>query len=223
MLVAHGKKYARLLKRHCSAETPTILDIGCAAGFLLKGFEEEGWRGVGIDANQTMVDYGKKQLGLDLRCQTIEKYAFNESERIDAAMMVQVLPHLSDPLAAIETVHKMLNEDGLVLIETWNYQSLTARAFRQSWHEYNPPSVLHWFSKSGLQSVLKESGFEIIKTGRPTKWISVGNGVSLIKHSLRTSTLGKIATLPLSVIPKSLKAPYFLDDVFWVLAKRKKR
>ncbi|MDB2686086.1 class I SAM-dependent methyltransferase [Mariniblastus sp.] len=230
LLIHHGKKYAAVLERYRKTADRKILDIGCAAGFLLKGFQDKGWDGVGIDPNHSMIKHGIQEFGLDLRHQSIEEFAQmgegpkgskQDSPKVDAAVMVQVLPHIADPVSAINAVSSTLNEQGLLLIETWNWQSLTARAFNKKWHEYNPPSVLHWFSKSGLRKLLSDSGFEVVAQGRPTKWISIGNGVSLIRHSLRDSTLGRFAAAPLGLIPKSLKAPYFLDDVFWMVARKR--
>ena len=229
LLIHHGNKYAALLERHRKTVERKILDVGCAAGFLLKGFQDQGWDGVGIDPNRSMIEHGIQEFGLDLRNQSVEEFAqsleaggdsIKSSPKVDAAVIVQVLPHIADPVSAINAVGSVLNEQGLLLIETWNWKSLTARAFNQKWHEYNPPSVLHWFSKSGLRQVLNGNGFEVIAQGRPIKWISIGNGVSLLRHSQGDSVLGKIATTPLGLIPKSLKAPYFLDDVFWMLARK---
>ena len=228
-LIHQGKKYAAVLERYRKTANRKILDVGCAAGFLLKGLQDEGWDGVGVDPNHSMVDHGVQEFRLDLRHQSIEEFSRSGrsggrekgSPQVDAAVMVQILPHLTDPVSAINAVRSMLNEQGLLLIETWNWQSLTARAFNKTWHEYNPPSVRHWFSKSGLRKLLNGNGFEVIDQGRPIKWISIGNGVSLIRHSLRDSALGKVVTLPLALIPKRLKAPYFLDDVFWMLARKR--
>ena len=230
LLIHHGNRYAEVLERYRKTADRKILDIGCAAGFLLKGFQDKGWNGVGIDPNQSIIQHGIQEFGLDLRHQSVEEFAQlreriedskEGSSKVDAAVMVQVLPHIADPISAINAVRSTLNDQGLLLIETWNWQSLTARAFNRNWHEYNPPSVLHWFSKSGLRKVLSDNGFEVVAQGRPIKWISIGNGVSLIRHSLRESALGRVATTPLGLIPKNLKAPYFLDDIFWVLARKR--
>ena len=46
LLRAHGKRYANLLKRYI--DTGTMLDVGAAAGFILQGFIDCGWKGCGI-------------------------------------------------------------------------------------------------------------------------------------------------------------------------------
>ena len=47
VLCAQGRRYARLLSKY--THKGKILDVGCAAGFVLKGFEQSGWKGYGID------------------------------------------------------------------------------------------------------------------------------------------------------------------------------
>ena len=221
-LIRQGEVYAKRLARHLETSERTILDIGAAAGFFLKGLENQGWHGVGVEVNSWMADYGRSRLGLEMRTQSVETFvASNSSPDFDAVSMIQVLPHLIDPRATIRSVFRVLKPRGLLLIETWNRKSLTARTFGRQWHEYNPPSVLHWFTRHSVGQLLQSEGFEVVDWGTPTKWIDVGNGVSLIRHTLRDSALGRITTRPLTWIPKRLKVPYFLDDLFWIIARKR--
>ncbi len=71
--------------------------------------------------------------------------------------MIQVMAHFVDPLDAFDRVARANKNDGLCLIETWNCQSLTARLFGKAWHEYSPPSVLHWFSPARLARLAGEA------------------------------------------------------------------
>ena len=49
LLRERGRGYARLI---AGATTPgRVLDIGAAAGFVLQGLCDEGWRGAGIEPN----------------------------------------------------------------------------------------------------------------------------------------------------------------------------
>ena len=214
-LIKAGNKYAKLLEPYVGAGR--LLDIGAAAGFILTGFEQCGWNGVGVEPNPSMAELARRR-GCDVLNSTIE--ALPDQEPFDAIILVQVISHLRDPLAVLNRAHDLLKPGGVLLIETWNRKSLTARVFGRYWHQANPPSVLHWFTKPHLQMMLERCGFTVVQRGRPIKLISVGNGVSLILHSVRESALGRLVTTPLAVVPKSLKAPYFLDDVFWFVAQK---
>ena len=219
-----GSRYSRLLKRllpnrpDSSKQSPRVLDIGSAAGYLLQGFVDNGWQGTGVEANGSMARFGREELGLDVRHSTVE--TFQSDHQYDAATMVQVLPHLVNPAESLNSIRNQLSKNGLLLIETWSCRSLTARAFGKNWHEYNPPSVLHWFSRSSLGRLLRKHKFEVVKQGRPVKWIHVGNGAAIFKKSLGESAFKTGITSVLDRVPSSLKVPYFLDDVFWVVARK---
>ena len=221
ILVAQGAKYAALLERH--TQPGRVLDIGAAAGFLLRGFVDRGWSGVGIEPNATMASHANELNGVQVHAGTLEDSNDLEPNSFDAVSLIEVISHLREPMAGLKRIHQLLREEGLLVIETWNRSGWTARAMGKHWHQYNPPSVLHWYTPKHLTSMLQKCGFEVVDRGRPTKWISVGNGVSLLRHSMRESTVGRIATSPLALVPKKLKAPYFLDDVFWLIAKKTKR
>ena len=220
LLIEQGQKYGRILKRH--HDVGDLLDIGAAAGFLLKGMCNAGWFGQGIEPNETMVNHGTRELQVDLKHGVFEELEYAR-DLFDAVSLIQVISHLRDPMRCLKQINHVVKDDGLLLIETWDRNSLTAKAFGRNWHQYNPPSVLHWFSKPELKKLLAEAGFEVIEWGRPTKWISIGNGFSLLRHSMKESLLGRIATSPLAMVPKSLKVPYFLNDVFWVVARKKRQ
>ena len=217
-----GAYYSKILNRNLSEKSqrePKILDIGCAAGYLLEGFAEQGWGTTGLEANQTMANYGRDELGLDVHHCTIEE--FDSETSYDVASLVQVLPHITEPYKALNQIHDKLSTDGLLLIETWNCESLAAKMFGTNWHQYNPPSVLHWFSKLSLTEQLEYCGFEIVETGRPVKWISLGNAAAALKKSVSDSKLLSTLFAPAQLLPTWLKVPYPMDDCFWIVARKK--
>jgi SAM-dependent methyltransferase len=70
MLIKRGEYYATKISRLI---TPgKVLDVGAAAGFILKGFINKGWQGIGIEPNNSMAEYGKKELGINIKRGTIE-------------------------------------------------------------------------------------------------------------------------------------------------------
>jgi len=220
VLVRQGAKYAGVLHRH--VKPGRLLNIGSAAGFIQKGFEQKGWASVGVEPNRSMAEFAKNKLGVEVIHVAFEDLKNNDTDLapFDAATLIQVISHLREPVQCLQQIHGLLRPHGLLLIETWNRKSITARVFGKKWHQYNPPSVLHWYTKKHLKTMLENAGFKVIEGGRPTKWISLGNGVSLIRHSLRDSTIGRIAASPLAMIPKGLRVPYFMDDVFWFVAQK---
>lgn len=210
-----GARYARMIAKH--APPGRVLDVGCAAGFLLRGFVDGGWNGKGVEPNAGMAAYGRVQLGLDLVSMPFEDYP--AGERFDLVTLIQVLPHFADPAAAMKKAAGLLHEGGLLLVETWDRKSLTARMFGKNWHEYSPPSVLHWFSRGGLESLAAAHGLAKVAAGRPLKWLDGAHAKSIFTYA--SGALGKIAKPVLDrVVRDGARIPYPSEDVFWMLFRK---
>ena len=93
--------------------------------------------------------------------------------------------------------------------------------FGTNWHQYNPPSVLHWFSKLSLTEQLEYCDFEIIETGRLVKWISLGNAAAALRKAVSDSKILSTLFAPAQLLPTWLKVPYPMDDCFWIVARKK--
>lgn len=215
LLRRRGRKYATKLGQVAQGK---VLDVGSAAGFLLRGFVDEGWTGTGVEPNGAMAEFARIQLGLNVIGATFDDFA--PDERYDLITMFQVVAHFENPRLAIEKASKLLVPEGLLLIETWDRLSLSARVCGSNWHEYSPPSVLHWFSRAGLTALGKQFGFTHRKSGRMTKWISVGHAKSLLSYVFAAPAHGSYLTAVLNSIPNGLSVPYPGDDLFWSLFRK---
>ena len=213
----HGRDYARLLKAK-SIHGGRLLAIGTAAGFDLLGFQEEGWTGSGVEPNERMATFARGQLGLDVKCTSFEE--FEVSKTYDLITMIQVLPHLADPLWGLRRAVELLNPHGYLLIETWNRDSRAARMLGRLWHEYSPPSVLHWFNFQGLVDLLDTLGCAPVGSGRPRKRIDGAHIRSIVGHKLGQHRFLRLLFPLLSLIPKRVVVRYRPEDLFWVLFQR---
>jgi SAM-dependent methyltransferase len=214
ILRRRGNWYGRLLSKY----TPKgkVLDVGSAAGFILKGMTETGWQGVGIEPNESMADYGRQNLNLEIYKTSVEQYA--TTEKFDLVTMIQVMAHFVEPKKVFSSVSRTLKDNGYLLIETWNRKSLSEKIFGIKWHEYSPPSVLQFFSDDGIEKLAREHGFERVATGRPSKWISGSHAKSLLAYKFgEKSIITKLSGL----VPDRLSIPYPAEDLFWILYKKK--
>ena len=78
ILIKHGNRYAKIISKYIN-NPGTILDVGCAAGFILKCFEQNGWTCHGIEPNKTMVKFGKKEFGFKIKTGNFETYILIKS------------------------------------------------------------------------------------------------------------------------------------------------
>lgn len=217
LLIARGRWYAHQL-RHWHAGPGRLFDVGTAAGFTLQGFADAGWQGAGIEPNTCMAAYARDVLGFDVATGTIEE--LTGAPEYDLICMLQVISHLVDPHQAVRQASQLLVPGGLALIETWNWQSRTARLSGRRWHEYSPPSVLHWFCPTSLDTLMGRLGFQRLHRGRARKRISVRHACSLLAYRSGRGRLARALNALGRAVPKGLSLPYPFDDLRWYLFAR---
>jgi SAM-dependent methyltransferase len=215
ILVEHGSWYAHIINKFM--KPGKMFDVGAAAGFIMLGFQQNGWECAGLEPNQNMVDFGRNTLKLNLKCGFIESYS--SDEKYDLVTLIQVIGHFFNVELALENISNILKNDGLLLVECWDQGSLAARILGKNWHEYSPPSVINWFTKNNLTQKLKEFGFGLIKIGRPKKQISCQHAMSLIIYKYR------FLRALCAPINKSLKGKDFFItyppiDIFYAIYKK---
>jgi 2-polyprenyl-3-methyl-5-hydroxy-6-metoxy-1,4-benzoquinol methylase len=177
ILIKHGAHYAKIMSKYID-KPGSILDVGSSAGFILKGFEQSGWICNGIEPNKTMVEYCLREFGINTQIGSLE--TIESDKKYDLITLLQVIGHFQDIDKAMRNTHKLLKADGFVLVESWNRSSLIARLFGKHWHEYYPPSVIHWFSNKTLIDLFDFYGFTFVSKGLPLKRINLKHAISLI-------------------------------------------
>lgn len=179
ILLKYGRNYSRILSKYINPGK--IFDVGSAAGFILKGFEENGWHCTGIEPNHRMAEFGREALNLDIKTGDLESYHTNETYNV--VSLIQVIGHLHNLDTAVDKIKHLLNAGGLVIIESWDMDSIYAKLMGRHWHEYSPPSVINWFSDKTLSALFANRGFTLLAKGRPSKKISIRHGISLLKST----------------------------------------
>jgi SAM-dependent methyltransferase len=207
-----GRRYGELLARNCGGFGRT-LDVGSAAGFILKGMIDSGWQGCGIEPNRAMSAHARDRLSVDVRQGTLEDLVLNDP--VDVVSMIQVIGHFYDLRRALASAYRNTRLGGYLLIESWDRDSFPARILGSYWHEYSPPSVVHWFSRASLGSLARNTGYKEIAWGRPKKRIGLAHVRSLLEHKI-----GSIAKLVPKQFASSITLPYPAFDLFWAIYQR---
>ncbi len=212
LLRDHGRWYARRIRSH--TQPGSLLDVGAASGFLCDGFRSEGWQPEALEPNPTMAKYGRETFHLGFHESALED--FTSPHRYELISMIQVIGHFTNLRGALARAAELTAERGFWLIETWNNRSLTARVFGSHWHEYNPPSVLHYFSRRSLELLAGQFGFERVAGGYPRKNVQWRHARSLLDHQISWAPFRRLTGL----IPDSVVLPYPSEDLMWVLLQK---
>ena len=101
-----------------------ILDIGCGGGLLCEPMARLGATVVGVDAAERNIPVAQAHaaqsgLEIDYRFDTAENLAAN-GEQFDVVMNMEVVEHVSDPLAYLTACQQLLRPGGLMVCSTIN-------------------------------------------------------------------------------------------------------
>jgi ubiquinone/menaquinone biosynthesis C-methylase UbiE/DNA-directed RNA polymerase subunit RPC12/RpoP len=149
-----------------------FLEIGAGAGRqtpLLKNFDHL----VLMDYSRTQLEQARERLGTSTQytCVAANVYQLPFKQKVfDAAMMIRVMHHLVEPLAALKEVKSVIADGGAFILEFANKQNLKSilryALRRQTWNPFSPESVefvkLNFdFHPRTMRQWIREAGFEI--------------------------------------------------------------
>ena len=140
------------------------LDVGFGNGSLLFTADEFGFEPIGVDLRKDGV-LTLQSLGMQAYCDLVQNIEFEKP--ISVVSMMDVLEHIPFPKDVLISLHSKMDEDGCLLIscpnsESWIWKFMTAKNGNPY---FNTVEHYHNFSKTRLESLLNECGFNIKKYG----------------------------------------------------------
>jgi SAM-dependent methyltransferase len=118
--------------------------------------------------------------------------------RFDAAVLLDVLEHVPDPLPFLRALHARLRPGGRLLIMTPNLASWLARVSGARWVSLKVPEHVLYYTPQSLRRVLANAGFAV-RTLRPA-----GQYVTLAFLLERTGRLAPAFARPLGALVRML-------------------
>jgi 2-polyprenyl-3-methyl-5-hydroxy-6-metoxy-1,4-benzoquinol methylase len=138
---------------------PSILDVGCGRGSLLKTFARMGCECCGVERTEFPPE--AETQGIRFHRGTMEEISF-EPASFDVLVLWHVLEHLEDPIAMLREVNRILRPGGILAVAVPNFGSFQARLFRRHWFHLDVPRHTHHFDPDTLVRSLGEENFRIM-------------------------------------------------------------
>lgn len=187
--LANAKRIMKLYK----GSPKSLLDVGCAYGFLLDHARSLGWKVKGVDVAAEAIGFARNELNLDVIKGTV--FSLNASSNsFDVCVSVGVLEHLINPLAVIKEISRILKPGGTLILMVASTPRKLLPLFR-----WKPPEHLFYFSHKSLKLMLEKSGFEIKKMFSPWFWYSLREILVRVKSYINIWFPRKIFRLPLKL------------------------
>ncbi|MDD5370429.1 MAG: class I SAM-dependent methyltransferase [Anaerolineaceae bacterium] len=194
----------------------SLLDLGCSIGLFLNEIARHPrWDVHGVEISPTASEIARSRYQLDVFTGTLEDARFS-SNSYDAVTLWDVLEHLHDPFATLTEIHRIMKDDGILVIRVPNATSWEARIFGPAWSGLDLPRHLYVFNQVTLTSMLHKAGFKVIESNASSGsytnflislrfWIGLHSSKGLPNKNLLLKVLAhpaiRLLTVPIFFIP----------------------
>ncbi len=140
----------------------TLLDIGCAFGDLLSVAAKRGWVGYGVELSVYSATEAKKKVSPDRIWTGDFLNSYLPQKKFNVITMIDIIEHTCNAVAVLKKCYDMLEANGLLVIVTPDFGSLSRRIMGKNWPHFKMEHPIY-FSKKSIAKVLSMSKFEIIE------------------------------------------------------------
>ncbi|MDR4508961.1 MAG: class I SAM-dependent methyltransferase [Candidatus Brocadiaceae bacterium] len=138
-----------------------VLDIGCGFGESLGYYASRGCEayGVEVDANIKRV---ADAFGYNVKVGLFSSDAYQE-DFFDYVTMAQVIEHVTDPIATLKGIARILKPGGAVVLSMPNSNGWGAKIFRRMWINWHIPYHIQHFSFKSIRIAAERSSLILDK------------------------------------------------------------
>jgi 2-polyprenyl-3-methyl-5-hydroxy-6-metoxy-1,4-benzoquinol methylase len=138
-----------------------VLDIGCSSGAFPKAAHDLGFSAVGVEPNRGAAEMARARYDLDIRAGTLEEQDFR-GRKFAMITLWDVIEHLADPVEVARIAREALKDDGLLVINFPNHDSIMRRLMGRKWPMYANVH-LTYFTSETITKLLDRTGFEVVE------------------------------------------------------------
>lgn len=202
------------------AATPrarTAFDVGAGTGLLVRAAQRRGLTATGIEPSRWLVEQARRD-GTEL-IQGVLPQANLGGRKFDLVFAIDVIEHLSDPLAFLRNCAALVNDNGALIVVTPDVSSVAARLLGRRWWHFRVAHV-GYFNRRSFTRMCGKAGMRPVAWHRarwyfPAEYLSKRVGEYLPGWSKVDGMVGrKLPGLYRRVIPLNL------HDSFVVVLRR---
>ena len=151
----------------------SLLDVGIGTGIFLHLARERGWDPIGAELCAERAAKAAKEFELPIAVGPFEEQSF-DGRRFQAITMLDVLEHVTNPLAMLQRAHELIEPRGVLLVTAPNERSLLTTLVGAYARAGGPvaakllarlyvPLHLHYFTPRTLTRLLTAAGFRVLR------------------------------------------------------------
>ena len=155
---------AHLIKRYSGLNQGHLLDIGTGTGYFSHFMKGKGWEVTATEKSSQARSFAKEHFGLKVDSpETLGSY---KEKTFDVITLWHVMEHLEHLNETWETLGRLLNDRGILIVAVPNPDSFDAQKYKEMWAAYDVPRHLWHFTPSVMQQFGIKHGF-ILAERRP--------------------------------------------------------
>lgn len=142
-------------------EPGRLLDIGTGGGSFPYIASKRGWQAEGCEPNRWLCEWALENYGLPIRPGTVFEQNYPAAS-YDVVTLWDVLEHTPDPKTEVRETHRLLRDNGLLVINYPDIGSWIARLMGRSW-VFLLDVHLFYFTRATIRKLLEDAGFEVVR------------------------------------------------------------
>lgn len=154
-----------------TSQTRRLLDVGCHIGVMVELAQQRGWEAWGVEPSTWAAEQARAR-GLHVITATLAEAGL-EDHYFDVVTMWDVIEHLTDPMAELGQVRRVLKPGGIVAIHTMDIDALFARLMGKHWPWFMEMH-LYYFSPRTLRMMLTKQGFAVFRSSAQGRFLRLG-------------------------------------------------
>jgi 2-polyprenyl-6-hydroxyphenyl methylase / 3-demethylubiquinone-9 3-methyltransferase len=163
----------RYVDRAIAVPGKQVLDVGCGGGILSESMARAGARVLGIDLSAALIEVAElhalqAKIPVEYRTAAVEDLARERPGAFDAVTCMEMLEHVPDPAAALQSLAALAKPAGDVIVSTLNRHpqafavailgaEYIAQVLPRGTHEYlkfiRPSELARWGRAAGLELI----------------------------------------------------------------------
>ncbi len=148
-----------------------VLDIGCGFGETLGYHRVRGCDVHGVEADQNIRRVAERY-GYQVQVGLFDPESY-PAGFFDYVTMDQVIEHVTDPMATLCGIERVLKSGGIAILSTPNASGWGARLFGRYWINWHAPYHLQFFSFQSMRLAAEKAGLvlELSRTITSSEWL----------------------------------------------------
>jgi len=197
------------------AEGRSLLDVGAYCGYFLDVARQGGFVPEGLELSKWAAERARA-LGFEVHAETLADRVA-AGGRYQAITMWDVIEHMADPRAELESAFRLLAPGGALYLSTIDVGSLLARAMGRRW-PWLMDMHLYYFDRRTMARLLREVGFVDVTVSDYTHYVS--SRYLLAKVGSLAGPLAPVVRGAGRIMPGGWRVPVNLGDNMLVQALR---